>query len=721
MGAVYAALDTRLERRLAMKVMLPKFAADTAARERFLREARAAARIKHDNVVTVYEADERQGVPYIAMEYLEGYPLDEYLAKKGNPSIPQVLRIAAEAAAGLAAAHKLGLVHRDIKPGNLWLEAPNGRVKVLDFGLAKPIDAEVEITRSGAVVGTPAYMSPEQARGNKVDHRSDLFSLGGLLYRLCTGTLPFSGPNTMAVLMALGTEEPPPVRSVNPAVPEPLAELIHELLSKNADKRPQSAAEVVKRLRAIAAELATPRALPVEESSSQPQVVYVPMQVTALPQQNPFADLDSPDTERISREFAEAAAPPSQRMPGSRRQWLSIGFAALAALVFGGVIIIIKNKDGTETKIEVPDGATVTVKDKGGKTLAQVKPAGGKPTLDPDRKAAEYALSIGGAVRVNGEEQDIRAAADLPKDPFTLTVVVLQSNRLVTDGGLANFKDCKALTYLDLNGTRVGDAGLAHFKGCKLTHINFANTQVTDVGLSYFRGSGLTALYLVNTRVTDTGIAYFSGCTSLYTLWLSGTQVTDAGLAHLKGCKSLTELNLHGTKVGDAGLAHFKDCKGLTRFGVDGTAVTDAGLAQFKDCKRLAYLYLGNTQVTDAGLAHLKDCKRLACLYLGNTQVTDAGLAHFKDCKGLTELNLNNTAVTDAGLAQFKDCTGLTYLNLNNTAVTDAGLAHFKECKGLTQLDLKKTQVTAKGLEAFHAAMPGCRIEHDGGVIEPKK
>jgi serine/threonine protein kinase len=203
MGAVYLAIDTRLDRKLALKVMLPEFAANRDAKERFLREAKAAAQVTHDNVVTVYEADERDGVPYITMQLLQGYPLDEFLTKKGTPSLRHVIRIARETALGLAAAHKHGLVHRDIKPANLWLEAPNGRVKVLDFGLAKPIGTDTELTRSGAVVGTPAFMSPEQGRGLKVDHRTDLFSLGAVLYRLCTGRTPFEGPNVLAVLMAL--------------------------------------------------------------------------------------------------------------------------------------------------------------------------------------------------------------------------------------------------------------------------------------------------------------------------------------------------------------------------------------------------------------------------------------------------------------------------------------------------------------------------------------
>ncbi|MBL8865010.1 MAG: serine/threonine protein kinase, partial [Planctomycetia bacterium] len=216
MGAVYAAIDTRLDRKIALKVMLPSYAAIPSAKERFLREARAAAKVSHDNVVTVHEADDRNGVPYIAMQYLEGYPLDEYLKKKGEIDLPQILRIARETAAGLEAAHKLGLIHRDIKPGNLWLEAPIGRVKLLDFGLARPVDSDVELTKSGVVVGTTAYMSPEQAQGERVDARSDLFSLGVLLYRLSTGQLPFPGNTTMAVLMALGTKDPIPVRSLKP-------------------------------------------------------------------------------------------------------------------------------------------------------------------------------------------------------------------------------------------------------------------------------------------------------------------------------------------------------------------------------------------------------------------------------------------------------------------------------------------------------------------------
>ena len=310
-------------------------------------------------------------------------------------------------------------------------------------------------------------MSPEQARGERVDHRTDLFSLGALLYRLCTGRLPFEGSTTMAVLMALGTEEPKPVREHNAAIPESLAELTHQLLAKKADARPQTADEVVKRLRAIAQELAVPHARPVEQSTSQPQVVYVPIHVTALPPEaNPFADIEIDATEHEPPTAPATESKPVRRKPGGKTPWMLAGLAALLALVVGGVIIIIKNTDGSETKIEVPDGATVTVKDKGGKTLAQVGPEGKRPAAasDPDRAAAEYALSVGGIVQVNGEGRELKTAAELPKERFILTALNLNGNAKVTDAGLAHFKDCKGLAYLGLGGTAVTDAGLAHLK-----------------------------------------------------------------------------------------------------------------------------------------------------------------------------------------------------------------------------------------------------------------
>jgi predicted Ser/Thr protein kinase len=623
MGAVYLALDTRLNRRLALKVMLPAFATHPPARERFLREARAAATVEHDNVVTVFEADERDGVPYIAMQYLQGTTLGDHLQRHG-PTVPQVLRVAEEAAAGLAAAHACGLVHRDIKPANLWLEAPNGRVKVLDFGLARPVEAETELTRSGDVVGTPAYMSPEQARGDKLDHRTDLFSLGAVLYRLCTGKLPFTGPSTMAVLTALGTREPPPVRELNPDVPEPLAALVHQLLAKDPADRPPTADEVVRRVRALAA-AAGPDAPDPEgptRSHAGPLAAFAPIPVEVRTD-DAFADLGTTDAEPAPDRPAPRPA------PGGRGVWVAAGLAAaLAAAVIGGVAIATRTGDGTGTKPGVPDGTAAAAKGKGSGTGAPVPPDPPGAAGTPDQRAAAYVLSIGGTVTVNGAADEIAAAADLPKAPFALTGVYLDYNEAVTGAGLAVFKDCNDLKELHLNDTKITDAGLGAFKNCTgLTTLGLRGTAVTDTGLANFRNcTGLATLGLGHAGVTDDGLAFLKNCTGLRDAYLNGTRVTDAGLAHLAGRTGLLVLSLSDTKVTDAGLAHLAGCTGLTYLHIANTGATDTGLAGLRDLKGLADLNLSGTGVTDASLGTLAGFAGLTKLYVGGTRLSPMGM-----------------------------------------------------------------------------------------------
>ncbi len=268
MGVVFKALDPFLQRLVALKAMLPSLAASATARERFLREARAAAAIKHDHIVTIHQVGEDRGAPYLAMEFLSGEPLDERLKREGALPTSEVVRIGREIAEALDAAHQIGLIHRDIKPANIWLEtrgagrgtrgeqvglAPRPsslppRVKLLDFGLARAAGKESQLTQQGAIIGTPAFMAPEQATGKEVDARCDLFSLGCVLYRMCTGELPFKGQDTISTLMAVVNAKPPPPRQINPRVPEKLAGLIMNLLEKTPADRPASAREVIEAL-----------------------------------------------------------------------------------------------------------------------------------------------------------------------------------------------------------------------------------------------------------------------------------------------------------------------------------------------------------------------------------------------------------------------------------------------------------------------------------------
>jgi serine/threonine protein kinase len=281
MGMVFAAEDISLCRPVALKVMKPDLALDPVnGWQRFLREARSLAAINHPNLVTVYQTGREGETVYLAMELLRGETLESRIRRTGPPSAEDIVKIAQEIAEGLAAIHDQGLIHRDIKPANIWLEAktPSGgmkrakekketaadsssnilfavqqetfqAVKILDFGLVRAVHEDTHLTESGMVVGTPAFMSPEQIRGEHIDHRSDLFSFGCVLYVLCTGQAPFNADNAMAQAMALAADEPTPIHKLNPAIPKALSKLIVELLAKVPENRPESAEVVAERVR----------------------------------------------------------------------------------------------------------------------------------------------------------------------------------------------------------------------------------------------------------------------------------------------------------------------------------------------------------------------------------------------------------------------------------------------------------------------------------------
>jgi WD40 repeat protein len=256
-GVVFKAFDSRLHRVVAIKVLAPQLATSAAARRRFAREARAAAAVRNDHVVGIHFVEETGPLPYLVMEYVAGKSLQERIDRTGPLQLAEVLRIGMQTARGLEAAHAHGLVHRDVKPANILLENGVERVKLTDFGLARLAD-DASLTQSGVVTGTPQYMAPEQARGEGVDHRADLFSLGSVLYAMCTGRPPFRAGTTMAVLRLVSDTRPRPVREVNPEVPERLAMIIDRLHSGEAARRFQSAAEVAEALEAHLADVQRP-------------------------------------------------------------------------------------------------------------------------------------------------------------------------------------------------------------------------------------------------------------------------------------------------------------------------------------------------------------------------------------------------------------------------------------------------------------------------------
>lgn len=421
MGAVFLAEDTRLQRRVALKVLRARRCQDDLHRERFLREARLAAAVRNENVVTIHDVGVAVGpqgdVPYLAMEFLDGESLEQTLRRRGALSLIEAVEVAEKVASALAAAHERGMIHRDIKPANVFLESsrscdppreqelrevslqfaansplltrrvtgadPKPAVKVLDFGLALPINlsGDGRLTDSGMLLGTPAYMSPEQANGCPLDARTDLFSLGSLLYEAVTGRRPFGGETIAQQLSALLTATPVPLHVVIPRDPprqqgtfycdpprqqgrafpvasssEPrnessladaaghrtaasadhmeLSDLVMQLLQRDPQLRPSSAIEVRDQLRTIRTQLETQRAG--ERSQT------------------------SPDRSRVKR---------------SSSLTLRVSFLGVVVLLLG-VIITITRKDGSTTTIEADDVKSVTITGLDGKADVTLVPAG---------------------------------------------------------------------------------------------------------------------------------------------------------------------------------------------------------------------------------------------------------------------------------------------------------------------------------------------------------
>jgi formylglycine-generating enzyme required for sulfatase activity/tetratricopeptide (TPR) repeat protein/tRNA A-37 threonylcarbamoyl transferase component Bud32 len=322
MGLVLKARDEKLQRAVALKAMSAALAGDPGARKRFVREARLAAAVTHNHIVAIHAVEEEGPVPYLVMPLIAGHSLQKEIDTRGPLPAAEVARIGLQIAEGLEAAHRHNLIHRDIKPANILLDDDSGSVKITDFGLARAGD-DASLTQTGQILGTPMYMSPEQAEGKKVDHRSDLFSFGSVLYALCTGRPPFRAKTTVAVLRRVCDYEPRPVREFNPDIPRWLEKVIFELLQKHPAKRYQTAGEVA----AVLREHVTARA--------------VPAKPPPLPTQKAAA---APCTEKVNLHAPQETMIAVPAAPASRRKRLIIGgvlglvglLVAALWIVFGG-------------------------------------------------------------------------------------------------------------------------------------------------------------------------------------------------------------------------------------------------------------------------------------------------------------------------------------------------------------------------------------------------
>jgi eukaryotic-like serine/threonine-protein kinase len=375
MGVVYKATDSVLERPVAVKtvnITLEREHADKYE-ARFYQEAKAAGGLNHPNIVTIHDVGKAGNVVYMAMEYIEGVELRTLIGEGHRLALPQALSIAAQVAEGLAYAHKRGVVHRDIKPANIMVVA-NGPVKITDFGIARMRGAS-ELTQTGMLLGSPKYMSPEQAIGKRADHRSDIFSLGVILYEMVSGAAPFNGENVTALMYQIVNFVPPAPSALNKAVPQLLDHIVAKMLAKPLEERYQDAAELARDLRACerqvlggaptaspaqppAAESATPqptllgatqKTIVLAQSVNRTREADQVVEVAAAPARGVATSFDSTEaTQRLASltgvtqpQTATQAIKSMPRAPGRwrRRDWLVVAGAGVCGLLIAGGIL----------------------------------------------------------------------------------------------------------------------------------------------------------------------------------------------------------------------------------------------------------------------------------------------------------------------------------------------------------------------------------------------
>jgi serine/threonine protein kinase len=623
MGVVFRGHDPALDRPVALKAMLPGMAAVPNARERFLREARAAAALKHPHVVTIFQVGEDRGVPFLAMEFLEGEPLDTRIRREGRLPLAEVLRIGRETALALAAAHARGLVHRDVKPANLWLESVGDSlcesqptrsasglpsVKVLDFGLAWTQADQAHLTQSGLIVGTPAYMAPEQAEGKPVNPRCDLFSLGCVLYQMCTGSLPFHGASTIAVLRALALHEPPPVGELRPETPRELSALVVRLLAKNPEGRPASAEEVAEELHALEqlptrSILPKPKARPARKSRKLLVAIAGAALALALmlvlwptPHGTVRIESDDPAVEVVFGKDGPT-------IKGADKEPITLRAGEHGVVIKRGDFtfeadkLVLKKGAALTLKVELLRGKVQVLQD-GQVVAAQTIPL---PAPPPGGKRGDPLAGWLQEVAALPAEEQVKAVAAKLKDlnpgfdgQVTRTIEggVVTHFSFLTDH-VTNITPLRALTgvtTLDLSGSNWGKGQLADLeplRGMRLTRLSFfASKGVAD--LSPLAGMKLASLDCSGTAVTDLEP-------------LRGMPLENLNCRECPGIQSLAPLQGMPLKRLDCSRTHITDLTPLHGMKLDNLAISYTPVSDLSPLRGMKLTTLGckGTNVTD--------------------------------------------------------------------------------------------------------------------------
>ncbi|MBS1954529.1 MAG: protein kinase [Cyanobacteria bacterium SZAS-4] len=666
MSVIYKARQLMLDKTVAIK-MLHSHLLNENSIMRFQREAKAASSMKHPNVIAVHDFGiSKLGQPYMVMDFIDGKTLAELLSERGALPLPEAMDIFLAVCGALEHAHQNNLLHRDLKPSNIMLrETEDGYdVFLVDFGIAKVIDAESggiaqQLTQTGEVMGSPLYMSPEQCMGKKVDQRSDIYSLGCILYEAVVGVPPHRGETMLETIFKHLNEAAVALHDVRTDItfPDAFEDLVMRLLATHPDDRIQTISEVRQSLLAIQAGALRRSGLakagvPLKLNISKPNAIFATGALLAT------AGL-------VALVFAINDLNVAQRLKAAADKQ------------------IISAADGKESKEQPASEPTKSVDeiigDPSVHNLAQLSTSTGSVNLENSRVSDSALYALGRLPRLKSLNLNYTDVSDRAIKPIlklkSLTTLALKRTN-VTTAGIAQLVALTDLRDLDLDGTATSDDALQALS----------------------KMPNLTSLKLRNTKISDKGLEYLQNSKNLKSLSLSGSDITNKGLTYIAKLP-LTNLNLWDTKVSAGGIENLKDCKKLEYLCISRAPLSERDLKAIENLNNLVEVQLYNMHsFKDADLKYFTHHKFLRKFYVQNCPITDAAAPYLDQMPQLTGLTLNATKITGRLFARTTKLENLAYLWIQMNPLTDSDMKYLTGLKNLHDLYIDSSLVSDAGL-----------------------
>lgn len=644
MAVIYKAKNRATGRMVAIKKLIAATLTETAFL-RFQQEAKAITSLRHPNIIMVHEFGVAEdGEPYMVMDFIEGSNLGQLIKDKGHLTVEESMHRFIQLCDALQHAHSAGVLHRDLKPGNVMLSSTDGSfadARLVDFGIAKLMAQEGEeaekLTMTGQLFGSPPYMSPEQCRGFELDARTDIYSMGCVMFEALTGKVPIRGETILETIMMQVSQAAPSMKEVRPDLEFPtiLEAIIAKTLAKDAADRYQSMRELMVALMEAGLEMRAPGTI-------QHTVVAVQQQRSLFP------------------------------------TYVYVGvicFTIFVSAVFGFVKQAALNKKSSELEQSIVYRQSLL-------------------TLMPSEKLTDRMVSEILQNDLGRSEIDLQGADQITDNSMknvarlkNLTAIDLTDCVQISDEGLKPLTKLRNLHKLMLDRTQISDQGLKSILEMEqLTVLSLTQTRVTNKGLALIAQmhnlNNLSLNYLP--QVKGKGIEQLKNLHLQY-LFLKGTKL-DNSLRAISQMETLRVLNLHDSFLNNDSFSQLKDMVQLRNLDIGGTAVNNKGIGYLQNMRWLKKLDLSNLNIDDEAIATILNLKSLWELSLSYTGVTDSGVKRLAEIETLTNLNLSSTPVGDEGVAALTRLAHLERLDLNDTNVTDRVFDKLLDCKSLKQL-----------------------------------